>query len=354
LKKPEKIRIKDIAVRAQVSPGTVDRVLHNRGEVNEETRSRILEIIAELDYTPNLLAKSLASKKKYRIIVVIPSAENSNPYWLKPMLGIHKAIEETKDFGAEVDIKTYEIDSEQSFEKCLSDAIKAKPDGIIFSPHFDVVSHSVVLKCKARNIPVVFLDTNIDNEPVLGYFGLNGISSGYLAARLMHFGMEQLATILILKLAKNTATFPHLLSRENGFLQYFKDNNIRGIITQSIEIDISKTDEPEKSLTKILEKTQNVKGIFVTNSRVHLAADILKKKSATNLRLIGYDLVEENLKYLQEGIIDFLICQKPEEQGYKCLMAMFYYLLSNKTVLRVNYSPIDILMKENLAFYNNF
>ena len=69
--------------------------------------------------------------------------------------------------------------------------------------------------------------------------------------------------------------------------------------------------------------------------------------------LVGYDLIEENIKYLEEGVIDFLICQKPEDQGYRSIQAMFNYILMKKTVERVNYSPIDIIMKENITFYKN-
>ena len=57
------IRILDIAKKAGVSIGTVDRVLHQRGEVSEETREKILKIIREFDYRPNILASTLASKK---------------------------------------------------------------------------------------------------------------------------------------------------------------------------------------------------------------------------------------------------------------------------------------------------
>jgi LacI family transcriptional regulator len=67
-----KIRIKDIAKRAQVSVGTVDRVLHNRGEVSEETRTLVNNIINELEYKPNLIASSLASKKPFQIGVLLP------------------------------------------------------------------------------------------------------------------------------------------------------------------------------------------------------------------------------------------------------------------------------------------
>ena len=67
--------------------------------------------------------------------------------------------------------------------------------------------------------------------------------------------------------------------------------------------------------------------------------------------LIGYDMIGENMEYLENGTIDFLICQKPEEQGYKSTMAMFNYLLKGKMPARFNYSPIDILIKENCDCY---
>ena len=64
-KLPERIRIKDIARLADVSVGTVDRVLHGRTGVSEASRKRVEEILKQLDYQPNMYASALASNKKY-------------------------------------------------------------------------------------------------------------------------------------------------------------------------------------------------------------------------------------------------------------------------------------------------
>ena len=56
----KQVRIKDIAIRAGVSAGTVDRVLHNRGEVKSKTKELILKIAKELDYKPNVAAQKLS------------------------------------------------------------------------------------------------------------------------------------------------------------------------------------------------------------------------------------------------------------------------------------------------------
>ena len=55
-----KVRIKDIAVLAGVSEGTVDRVLHNRGEVSKKSKEAVEKVLKEINYSPNLLARSLA------------------------------------------------------------------------------------------------------------------------------------------------------------------------------------------------------------------------------------------------------------------------------------------------------
>ena len=67
-KLPERIRIQDIARLADVSVGTVDRVIHSRSGVSEASKKRVEEILRQLDYQPNMYASALASNKKYTFI----------------------------------------------------------------------------------------------------------------------------------------------------------------------------------------------------------------------------------------------------------------------------------------------
>ena len=79
---PERIRIKDIAKMADVSVGTVDRVIHGRSGVSEASRKRVEEILEKLNYQPNMYASALASNKKYAF-ACHPSTkpENIGPKW---------------------------------------------------------------------------------------------------------------------------------------------------------------------------------------------------------------------------------------------------------------------------------
>ncbi|NJM25778.1 MAG: LacI family transcriptional regulator [Bacteroidia bacterium] len=74
------IRIKDIARLAGVSVGTVDRVLHNRGRVSEDALNKVMKILEEIDYKPNLIARTLGSNKIYKIAVLMPDPSR-DPYW---------------------------------------------------------------------------------------------------------------------------------------------------------------------------------------------------------------------------------------------------------------------------------
>ena len=67
-----KVTINDVAKAAGVSKGTVDRVLHNRGEVSRKSKEKVLKVIEELGFRPNLYASLLASQKERLIQCVIP------------------------------------------------------------------------------------------------------------------------------------------------------------------------------------------------------------------------------------------------------------------------------------------
>lgn len=355
MKKPDsnKTGIKEIARLANVSTGTVDRVLHNRGEVAETTRQHILKIVDELGYTPNLLAKSLASKKKHIIAILIPE-KNNNPYWEKPLVGIEAAAKEIDNYNFEIVVSTFDYSNENSFVEKAGKILYKSPDGLIFAPVFYEASLQLIKKCESLSIPYVFIDVLIEGCKNISYFGQDSVQSGYLAAKLMQFSMKQeQPNILILKPTTPSAPTFHLELRERGFCSYYSELKMTKIELFSKSIDISSPKNITETLDKILNNSKP-DGIFVTNSRVHLIAKYLKSHNINNNIVIGYDLIEKNIEYIESGNITYLICQKPEEQGYKSILSIFNYLMHKKPVDKLNYSPIDIIMKENLEYYKNF
>ena len=94
-----------IAKIAGVSRATVERVINNRGDVNDETRKRVLKIIEEMDYRPNRAGKTLAIKQRnLKIGCIIIQADN--PFYEELNKGILEAADEFKAYGIDVIIET--------------------------------------------------------------------------------------------------------------------------------------------------------------------------------------------------------------------------------------------------------
>lgn len=347
-----KIRIKDIAKRANVSTGTVDRVLHNRGEVKEETREKIMSIVKEMEYTPNLLAKSLALKKTYRLAAVIPAISENNPYWEKPLAGIKRGVEAVADYNTTVDINTFNAADEDSYRSVLEKVLKSKPEGVILNPFFKEASLDFVNKLDVANIPYVYIDIDLEAGNNLAYFGQNAKQSGKVAAKIMNRVLSKGSQVLVPKLTNHKVISSHLQRREEGFKEFFVDSNNCNCKFISAEIDLLEKNEPQKTLKKVFAENPDIKAVFVPNSRVFKVAEFMQAEGKTDIFLLGFDLINQNVEYLKKDVIDFLISQKPEDQGYNGVMALFDSIVLGKEMQPINHSPIDIIVKENIEYYN--
>ena len=97
------VTIKDIAAKAGVSRGIVDRVLHNRKDVKSEVAKRILLIADKLGYIPNRAGKALAARKQpIRFGCLLP--DRDNPFFNDVIKGFRRAEAELKDYGVSVEL----------------------------------------------------------------------------------------------------------------------------------------------------------------------------------------------------------------------------------------------------------
>lgn len=342
--------VKEIARRANVSIATVDRVIHNRKGVSLATKTKIEEIIKDMGFQPNMLASRLASKKVNRFLVIIPQSAETE-YWDAILKGINRAYAEIKQYGIIIDIFFYDLNDKKSFVRITAQITLGTYDAVLLTPSFfdEVVSFTAV--CREKHIPYVFINSDIPGEESLSYIGPNLFKSGYQVGRLISYGLKK-GKVLIVNISREMDTYHHLLRKEEGFRAYFKDHLQEGI--QLFKIDIRNTTDLtiEKELDLFFEHNKNFDAIFVTNSRVRSVANYLAKRGIQKV-LIGYDFISENIAYLKDGVIDFLIGQKPEEQGYTGVMSLFQHIVVGAAIVKENFMPIDIITKENYEFYKN-
>jgi len=335
-----------------VSIGTVDRVLHNRGEVAEETRQKVLKIINEMDYHPNILASTLASKRAVVFSTLLPQPLSPEGYWNKPFVGVEKRISELQQYGVTLKPFTFNQANPSSFTEQAEKVLELSPDGIVMAPFFSKEANRFVTKLREKKIPFIFIDSEIKNAGQLGYIGQDSFQSGQLAGKLLHFLTPLGQPIMVIHFAREMDNQNHLAQRERGFYTWYKNNDpSRQIITMEIS-DTESTDWESNLKEKISQ--QQIAGIFVTNSKVYLAGRFIEKNGLHHLRLIGHDLLKENVGFLKRGVVDFLICQRPEEQGYNAINKLFLHVLMKNEVQNENYTSIDIITKENVDYYKDF
>jgi LacI family transcriptional regulator len=346
------ITIKDIARMSGVSAGTVDRVLHNRGRVSKDALDKVVAVLNQIDYKPNLLARSLGSKRNFRIAVVVPDPD-MDPYWRLCSAGIRTAEEEWGQYGVKVEPYFFDLYDSSTFTRVAQQVSDAHPDGVLMAPIF----HNEALRFfdlfREEGTPYVLFNTNIHEANPLCFIGQDLYQSGRVGGELMSFGLREPATLVILHTYEDFHNSVHLEEKEKGFRDYFTEQLPSPHTLITIEVDNRDGKLPEESIRQVLS-TPNLKGIFSsTSSGTALIAAELAARQIRDVRLIGYDLLDENLKYLQAGYIDFLINQNPKHQAFTGISHLANHLLFKKNSNPLHLFPLEVITRQNLTSYQN-
>lgn len=351
-KLPERIRIKDIARLADVSVGTVDRVIHGRSGVSEASKKRVEEILQQLNYQPNMYASALASNKKYNFICLLPK-HLKGEYWTAVETGIHEAITTYSDFNTSVKINYYDPYDYHSFVNAGKAILALHPDGVMVAPTVPQYTKGFTEQLHAMNIPYIYIDSNIQEVPPLAFFGQNSHQSGYFAARMMMLlARDEKDIVIFRKIHEGIVGSNQQENREIGFRQYMEEHHPSCNILE-LDLHAEHNDEDNAMLDDFFHTHPTVKNGITFNSKVYIIGEYLQSHGKKDFNLIGYDLLERNVACLKEGNVSFLIAQQPELQGANGIKTLCDHLIFKKEVTCINYMPIDLLTVETIDYYHS-
>ncbi|MGZ3764619.1 MAG: substrate-binding domain-containing protein [Mucilaginibacter sp.] len=346
------VRIKDIALKAGVSTGTVDRVIHNRGRVDPEVEQRVQKILKEMNYQPNMIARALGSNKEYRIAALIPDP-GFDSYWLGPKEGIKKAEAQLRQYGVRIQKFEFNPYMVGSYIYRAREVSLSNPDGIFLAPIFYRDTIPFFQEWQEKKIPFVLFNTQINESGALSYVGQDSYQSGLLAAKLVHYGQPQPCSIMILHIDEEISNAAHLVKKEQGFRDYFKQNGLDYYHISCFELN--RPDRPgfAEKLFNMINSKPNLQSIYVTTSKSYEIAACLEQANVTHIKIVGYDLLPKNIEYLNKGAISFLINQNPTGQGYLGINQLANHLVFKKEVPLLKYLPLDVVTKENAEYFIN-
>lgn len=341
---PKRITIKEIAQKAEVSIGTVDRVLHDRGRVAQKTKDRILEIAKKGNYSSNVYARNLKLNRTYEIAVVLP---DDNPYWDKHRAGIDRAIGEFSAMGFTQQEYVVSVQNEETRAAAIKEALASEPDGVVLSPNMLTKGGEAAQMLQDTKVPYVFVDATMEGTDYLTFVGQDTHQSGIMAGNILSNPYDTEFCLWIVTLSKADLQNKAINKRIKGLESYYARQ--RDIEITKINLETERWSMAELKV-RLLQEDKPVH-LFLPHSKSHLVIDEIHAiRKQANMRIVGYDLVEANVNALKNGWIDYLIDQQPIKQGYLAVEALYKHLILKSEVTKNQYLPLDIITKENLMY----
>ena len=339
--------IKEIAMLAGVSRGTVDRVLNNRGSVSLDKESKVLEIAKALNYTPNIAGKTLAVRKKaLKFGYILMGTTLSNPFFIDVVDGIDSRAAEIREFGVSVEIRFAKLEDPILQVKLIDELLDEGISGLAITP----VNHPLVSRricdLTESGFPVVTANTDIPGCGRIAYVGSDYFRSGQTAAGLMNQICGGSAYVGVVIGSPWVMCHSERLS---GFKQRIEEEYDGIRIAGTV---VNNDDDIESYIVtkQLLEANPEINALFLVAAGVvgacRAAEDLgLKGK----LKIVGYDATEATKELIRSGDIAVTITQEPFVQGSKPLSILLDYVgMGIMPEKDVYHTSLGIVIKENL------
>lgn len=335
--------IKEIATLAGVSRGTVDRVLNHRGAVNPQTAEKVLEIAQALDYKPNKAGIVLAAQKRRLKIGVVLLGLN-NPFYEDVLNGISEKAAELESYNCTVLIRQTDFNLEEQL-LAIDELTAEGINGLALSPYNDNAIRRKINELHEKGIPVVTLNTDIENSRRIAYVGSNYYLSGQTAGGLMHLVTSGQVYIGIVSGSQNILCHTERIAGFRSVTDKYDNMHISAaIVNQDDDF------ESYELTARLLREHPEINALYFAAGGVYGGCRAVTASGRQyDIKIITYDMVETTQKMIEQGLIAATICQQPMLQGSKPLDILFANLTTGESPQsEFNYVDVDIRIKENL------
>lgn len=277
----DKPTIEDVARLAGVSTATVSRIINKKGGVRKKTEQRILNVIQELNYIPNAVARSMVVKNTKTIGVIIPDI--TNPFFPLVVSGIEQQARDKGYFT----ILCNTNESPEIEKQLIQVLLERNVDGLIITTA-DEEGHQLQ-PIVDRNIPIVAVDRPIKNlelDTVL----VGNTDGAYQATR--HLALQGHRKIAIIRGPQNTTPG---YERFVGYKRALEDYHIPVTDTFIMEGDF-KEDSGYRAAKALHLMPERPTAIFSSNNLMTIgclkALFELDWKLGEQVALIGFDDID--------------------------------------------------------------
>lgn len=335
--------VNDIARVAGVSLATVDRVLNGRSGVRTVTIERVNRAIEELGYVRDTAAASLARRRFYQLLFILPQTDNEFVQALEAEFADqHDKLQHQR---VNTTLQTVPPFDPTELVRALDAVDPNVTDGIaVFGPETPSV-RDAVRRAKERGLAVVSLVSDLPNSPRDHFVGIDNVAAGRTAAELMGRFVQGSGKILVLtgsRLARDH------LERRSGF------DAVIGRDFGDLEVvaSLEGRDDPDliqSLLPPIFETNPDIRGIYSSAAGNPGLIQFLEQTGRSrDLTVIAHELTPASRAALKFQTIDAIISQDTGHlvrSATRLLKAVIDKTPVDATQERIR---IDIYLRENI------
>lgn len=341
-----KVTIHDIARESKVSIGTVYRAVNNSGRINEETRKRVLETVEKLGYKANSIARGLALRSKFNILVIMPHSPES--FWKEVIKGARRAADELSEFGVQV-TEFFHKDGICEGRKISDILSESKIDAIAMAVVIFEDCGLVLQYAKENKIPVaVFNDDTVSRERLF-FYGPDNCLAGRMAAELMYKFCGRKGTFCTIS---NTSyrTGNGIISREKGFEDHLKSLDSVTRFAGTFRCSLGET---PLAIRQVIHDIPDLDGIYFCDFIQLVKYYQLFNEMKRRYVLVGHEYSTDYGPALRNGTISALLSEEKVCQGYYPIKILYQYLMTGEKPTRDAYfSNVNIIIDANAGCLN--
>jgi LacI family transcriptional regulator len=337
--------IREIAESLGISIGTVDRALHNRPGINEETRRRILQRAQALGYRPNLAARFLSSQTQLRIGVNLPREIAS--FFDLVREGILEAVGSVETSHVKVVPRSYPGLGDGE-EEALADALADDLHGLIMVPGQPVVLAPLLKKAADRGLPVVCVNTDAPEVEHLATVCVDSLTTGLLAGELMGRFLAGKGRVMVV--TGQLSTIDHA-QKVAGFRRALSEMWPQLRLHALVEAHDHEGEAYDKS-REVLTSTPDIAGIYVsTVNSIPVLRAVEDVGLAGRATVITSDLFPALGPFIESGRVAATMYQRPSMQGQLAFQTLYRFLVDGVRPSPVTRMAPHIVMKGNLKLF---
>jgi DNA-binding LacI/PurR family transcriptional regulator len=267
----------DVAKKAGVGIATVSRVINHSGYVKKETREKVEEVIREIGFVSNEIAKSMALQKNNIVAFLLP---NSTHLFFGELLNsVEKELYE-KGFMLMMCNSSERIEKEIVYIEMLK---KSRVDGLIMLTNNNIEPYLM------KEFPIVTFDRRFEGVP---FVASDNYMGGVLAAQyLINKGCKHFMFIGDDAQGENTNVNTEVSNRRKGFIDELKRHGVSGI--ENIEYPLGDYNYIPESVYETVIQHEEVDAVFANNDNI--AAEVVRRLEARgrrvpeDVKVIGFD-----------------------------------------------------------------